>query len=269
MLDRLRLRCILPLHTSLRLSMTSVATLRRRVRQADAAYRAGEAVMTDAEFDRLTEQLRAAAPHAPELQVPGGGSKLLSLENGDAEALEDWIARSGPQEALCVAEKVDGCALAIRYVEGRLSAAWTRSGKDATRLAALVAPVMLTQPLTIEVRGELYDAATGRQSVPAQALRRADHTGEGLAFIAYTLVGADGDEFLSLERLGHLGFDTVSGFCCTSIADVLQLHRRWKAGCFGRSELPTDGIVIRIADHDVQRKLGSNSKAPRYAFAMK
>jgi len=269
MLDRLRLTAILPLHTSLRLSMTSVATLRRRVREADAAYRAGEAVMTDAEFDQLTQQLRAAAPHAPELQVPGGGSKLLSLENGDAEALEDWIARRAPQEALCVAEKVDGCALAIRYVEGRLSAAWTRSGKDATRLAALVAPATLTQPLTIEVRGELYDAATGRQSVPAQALRRADHTGEGLGFIAYTLVDADGDEFLTLERLSRLGFDTVTGVCCTTLDEVLACHRQWRAGCFGRSELPTDGIVIRIADHDVQRELGSNSKAPRYAFAMK
>ena len=266
MLDRLRLACILPLHTLLRLSMTSVATLRRQVREADTAYRAGEAVMTDAEFDALTRALRAAAPHAPELQVPGGGSKLLSLDNGDPE---DWIARIGPQEALCVAEKVDGCALAIRYVDGRLSAAWTRSGKDATRLAALVAPATLTQPLTIEVRGELFDAVTGRQSVPAQALRRADHTGEGLGFIAYTLVDADGDEFLTLERLAGLGFDTVTGVCCSTVDDVLRCHRQWKAGCFGRSELPTDGIVIRIADHDTQRELGSNSKAPRWAFAMK
>jgi DNA ligase (NAD+) len=269
MLDKLRLACILPLHTLLRLSMTSVAQLRQRVREADAAYRAGEAVMSDAEFDRLTDQLRAAAPHAPELHAPGGGSKLLSLHNGDAEELEHWIARSGAQEALCVAEKVDGCALAIRYVEGRLSAAWTRSGKDATRLAALVAPVTLTQPLTIEVRGELFDAATGRQSVPAQALRRADHTGEGLGFIAYTLVDADGDEFLTLERLSRLGFDVVTGVCCTTIDEVLACHRQWRAGCFGRSELPTDGIVIRVADHDSQRKLGSNSKAPRWAFAMK
>lgn len=268
-LDMLRSAGILPLHTSLRLIMTSVATLRRQVREADAAYRAGCAVMTDAEFDQLAQQLRAVAPYAPELQVPGGGSKLLSLENGDAEALEGWIAQSGPQEPLCVAEKVDGCALAIRYVEGRLIAAWTRSGKDATRLAALVAPAALTQPLTIEVRGELYDAATNRQSVPAQALRRADHTGEGLAFIAYTLVDADGDEFLSLERLAQLGFDTVTGVCCSTAAEVLACHRQWRAGCFGRSELPTDGIVIRVADHAVQRRLGANSRAPRYAFAMK
>lgn len=249
--------------------MTSVAQLRQSVRQADAAYRAGNPTMTDAEFDRLVQQLRASAPHAPELHVPGGGSKLLSLDNGDAEELEYWMTRIGSQEPLCVSEKVDGCALAIRYSEGRLSAAWTRSGKDATRLALLVAPVVLSKPLTVEVRGELYDAATGRQSVPAQALRKFDHTGEGLGFIAYTLVDADGDEFLTLERLSALGFDTVTAVCCTTLDEVIACHGQWKAGCFGRSKLPTDGIVIRIADHERQRKLGCNSKAPRYAFAMK
>lgn len=254
---------------NLRLSMPSVAALRKRVREADSAYRAGEAVMTDAEFDALVGTLRAAAPHAPELQRPGGGSVLLSLHNGDQEELEHWIATRAAQEPLCVSEKVDGCAIALRYVEGRLSAAWTRSGKDATPLLAKVAPKRLSQPLTIEVRGELYDAVDGRQSVPAQALRKASHTGEGLAFIAYTLVGADGDEFLSLERLAKLGFDTVSAICCSSVADVVGCHHRWRAGCFGRSSLPTDGIVIRIADHDKQRELGSSSKAPRYAMAMK
>ncbi len=249
--------------------MPSVAALRRRVREADAACRAGSAVMSDAEFDALIAQLRDAAPFAPELLQPGGGSALLSLASGDEEDLERWMALSGPQEPLCVSEKVDGCAIAIQYVEGVLEAAWTRSGKDATSLVARVAPARLQRPLTIEVRGELYDASTGRQSVPAQALRRAGHTGDGLGFIAYTLVGADGDEFLTLERLSQLGFDTVTAVCCTTVSDVLACHRRWKAGCFGRSELPTDGIVIRVADHDKQRELGSCSKAPRYAFAMK
>ena len=176
---------------------------------------------------------------------------------------------SGAQEPLCVSEKVDGCAIAIRYVEGCLQAAWTRSGADATALVRLVAPKKLSQPLSIEVRGELYDSVTGKQSVPAQALRKPNHTGEGLAFIAYTLVDADGDEFLTLERLAVLGFSTVSAVCCTTVADVIACHRQWKAGCFGRSELPTDGIVIRIADHAAQQALGCNSKAPNYAFAMK
>ncbi len=249
--------------------MPSVAVLRKRVQDADAAYRAGQAFMTDKEFDAALEELRAAAPYAPELHQPGGGSRLLSLHNGDAEELEHWVATRAPEEPLCVSEKVDGCAIAIRYVEGRLEAAWTRSGKDATQLVSRVAPKRLKQPLTIEVRGELYDSVDGRQSVPAQALRKADHSGAGLGFVAYTLVGADGDEFLTLERLSRLGFDVVTAICCTTVKEVLDCHRRWKAGCFGRLDLPTDGIVIRIADHATQDSLGADKKAPRYAFAMK
>ncbi len=249
--------------------MPSIASLRKQVKQADDAYRSGNAVMSDQDFDHLAAKLRAVAPFAPELMLPGGGSALLSLNNGDSEELDHWLSMSGAQEPLCVSEKVDGCAIAIQYVEGRLQAAWTRSGADATALVSKVAPATLSQPLSIEVRGELYDSVTGKQSVPAQALRQLNHTGVPLGFIAYTLVDADGDEFLTLERLAALGFDTVSAVCCTTIADVIACHRQWRAGCFGRSELPTDGIVIRIADHAAQQALGSGSKAPNYAFAMK
>ena len=249
--------------------MPSIASLRKQVNTADDAYRSGNALMSDQDFDRLAADLAAVAPFAPELMLPGGGSALLSLNNGDNEELDHWLSVSGAQEPLCVSEKIDGCAIAIRYVLGRLEAAWTRSGADATVLVARVAPKKLSQPLSIEVRGELFDSVTGKQSVPAQALRKSNHTGEGLGFIAYTLVNADGDEFLTLERLDALGFDTVSAVCCTTVAEVISCHRQWKAGCFGRSELPTDGIVIRIAAHASQQALGCNSKAPNYAFAMK
>lgn len=252
--------------------MPSIATLRGQVREADAAYRRGTPVMTDAEFDALVEQLRSAAPFAPELHHPGGGSKLLSLANGDDEELEMWIESCGAQEALCVQEKVDGCAVAIRYVEGRLEAAWSRSGRDVTALMQKVAPSSLSSLFTGEVRGELYDRVTLSQSVSAQALNRDGHTGEGLAFIAYTLVEAQylrSNEFGTLSLLEALGFDVVSSIACANLNEVLFCHRAWKAGAFGRSGLPTDGIVIRVADHARQRELGSSTKAPRYAFAMK
>ena len=55
----------------------SVDSLRKQVRQADAAYRAGNALMTDAEFDALCRELKVLAPFAPELHTPGGGAALL------------------------------------------------------------------------------------------------------------------------------------------------------------------------------------------------
>ena len=251
------------------LKTASIAELRQKVRTADAAYRAGNAIMSDADFDALEQQLKAAAPHAPELHQPGGGSKLLSLHNGDAEELDYWLESCGSQQALCVSEKVDGCAIAIRYVEGCLEAAWTRSGTDATELVSRVAPVRLVQPLTCEIRGELYDRDAGKQSAPAVALRKPGHTGKGLAFIAYTLCDAEGDEFSTLDYLASLGFDTVTGVFCSSANEIMRCYEKWLLGSFGQSSLPTDGIVIRVASHSAQRSLGCTSKAPNYAFAMK
>ena len=82
----------------------SVDSLRKQVRQADAAYRAGAAVMSDAEFDALVEELRAVAPFAPELQQPGGGTALLSLDNCP---LSDWW----PGAPVVVQPKIDGLRL--------------------------------------------------------------------------------------------------------------------------------------------------------------
>ena len=77
--------------------MPSIASLRKQVKQADDAYRAGNALMTDQDFDRLAADLRAVAPFAPELMLPGGGSALLSFNNGDSEELDHWISMSGAQ----------------------------------------------------------------------------------------------------------------------------------------------------------------------------
>ena len=66
--------------------------LRQGIRAADAAYRAGHAYLSDAEFDALVAELKELEPTAPELLTPGGGSKLLSLDKQD---LSDWLASLG------------------------------------------------------------------------------------------------------------------------------------------------------------------------------
>ena len=66
--------------------------LRQGIRAADAAYRAGQAYLSDAEFDGLVAELQQLEPTAPELLTPGGGSKLLSL---DKQELSEWLAGLG------------------------------------------------------------------------------------------------------------------------------------------------------------------------------
>ena len=253
--------------------MPSVATLRKQIRQADTAYRQGTPVMTDTDFDALVAQLRIAAPHAPELQQPGGGTALLSLDNRE---LGDWWNETRPA-GVVVQPKIDGVAFALRYVDGTLTAAWTRSGKCALAAAQLVrdipkhlSGVEAALSGTFEVTGELW-SDDHKQSTPAASLRRKALSGAGLRFTAYTAPHAHttrSDETSSIDLLSRLGFQVPDTLICTKRAEVEQVHATWLSGGAFRS-WPTDGIVVKHLSHAAQQELGCTTVAPRWALALK
>ena len=115
--------------------------------------------MTDAAFDQLVEELRAVAPHAPELLVPGGGRALLSLDN---RPVEEWW----PGCPVVVQPKVDGASVALRYVGGVLAAAWTRSGIDCTEVLRDVVPNAVSSSASTR----LVNVAAVHMSVRSTAL---------------------------------------------------------------------------------------------------
>ena len=239
----------------------SVSSLRAEVRRADAAYRAGMPVMTDAAFDQLVEELRAVAPHAPELLTPGGGRALLSLDN---RPVEEWW----PGCPVVVQPKVDGASVALRYFNGRLVAAWTRSGIDCTEVLRDVVPKQVVVTDEFEVRGELW-GLDGRQSTPAAALRRGKAVSGGLAYAAFGGAFQEATEVDAMAWLGDLGFSCVDSLLCTRLEEVQGLHARWKAGKLWNRPWPTDGVVVKVIDREVQFQMGESSKAPRWALACK
>lgn len=243
----------------------SVAALRSAYRSADAAYRAGKPVMSDVQFDALAATLKAAAPHAPELQTPGGGTALLSLDNAPLD--EWWPTIKGA--SVVVQPKIDGVAIALRYEAGTLTAAWTRSGKCAMHLLSLVAdvPHTLNRRLDVEVRGELW-AFDHKQSTPAAALRRKIPNATGLGFTAYTLLNTPCETELDALSLLHLlGFATVTAIHCHFDDEVQALHTIWRQS--KPALWPTDGLVVRVNNLTTQSLLGSNSIAPNWALALK
>jgi len=256
----------------------STSALRRRIRNADAAYRQGTPVMPDAEFDSLVSQLRTVAPEAPELHQPGGGTSdcgvpMLSLDNGD---FDGWYANrlddlDRTDLALVVQPKIDGMALGLRYANRKLVAAWTRSGKPALHVASLVHSIPKQvgdgAPADFEVNGELY-GLDFKQSTPAAALRRKLPSGAGLAFLAYRLPTLDLDEVSTASLLDRLGFSVPDTLICNKPSEVLRLHARWKAGDIFRT-WPTDGIVVKLLSRTAQDQLGSTTIAPRWAHALK
>tara|TARA_R100001509_G_scaffold157266_1_gene121231 strand:- start:153 stop:959 length:807 start_codon:yes stop_codon:yes gene_type:complete len=253
--------CALPLL----ISKMSIAALRAEVRKANTAYRNGEPIMSDNAYDQLLEQLRSKAPHAPELD--SDATVLLSLDN---QPFDYWYSSLPVGTTMVVQPKIDGCTLALRYVDGELVSAWTRSGRCAMETAMLVPSIPKTFKASgvIEVHGELYGIADGQsQKHAARALNRRP-SGDGLVFCAFRLVGSQGSESCSMEDLRRRGFDVPDTLVCTFPRQVKELHQKWLDGQLFDS-WPTDGIVVKVFDHAVQQKLGENSKAPFWALAMK
>jgi len=253
--------CALPLL----ISKMSIAALRAEVRKANTAYRNGEPIMSDNAYDQLLEQLRTKAPHAPELDDEA--TVLLSLDN---QPFDYWYSTLPAGTTMVVQPKIDGCTLALRYVNGELVGAWTRSGRCAMETAMLVPsiPKKFRASGVIEIHGELYGIANGQsQKHAARALNRRPN-GDGLLFCAFRIVGSEGSESCSMEHLRKRGFDVPDTLVCTFPRQVKDLHQKWLDGQLFDS-WPTDGIVVKVFDHAVQQKLGENSKAPLWALAMK
>ena len=164
--------------------MTNIATLAKRIADANEAYRNGTPIMSDAAYDALEDQLRALDPNHPHFTkigaaVPSGGSwpkvahaiPMGSLRKcqfdaeaakgaGDGHAdLRAWW----PNKGVCITQKLDGISISLRYDKGRLVQAVTRGngteGEDITRNVLIMEGAVRVLPRgvpdTVYVRGEI------------------------------------------------------------------------------------------------------------------
>ena len=137
-------------------------------------YNLAEPEISDAEFDRLWDELKTADPNHPQLSRVGadvapGSVKvdhlfpMRSLDKAtSSEELNHFVnATTGGATRFLSQPKLDGSALSLEYRMGRLVRAATRGsgerGEDVTRNALKVAnvPSMLPLPVDVHVRGEV------------------------------------------------------------------------------------------------------------------
>ncbi|WZY00673.1 NAD-dependent DNA ligase LigA [Bacillus sp. FSL W7-1360] len=196
--------------------------------------------------------------------------------------------------------KFDGLAVSLTYEEGRLIRGATRgdgtTGEDITRNLKTITdiPLVLRQPVSIEVRGEAYmskkafvalnEARLLAEEAPfmnprnaaAGSLRQLDPkvvAKRKLAFFAYGLVGeglgAPISQYERLRYLHQLGFRVNKEAArCETIDDVISYVEKQQVA---RHELPyeIDGVVVKVDALPQQERLGFTARSPRWAIAFK
>ncbi len=233
---------------------------------------------------------------------------LLSLDNAYSEeelrAWEDRLARAAgrPGGGYVVEPKIDGLSMALWYRDGLLERAVTRGdgivGEDVTpnvRTIRSVPPRLARRMPFVEARGEIFMPRASFQSLnearrdageppfanprnaAAGSVRLLDPeitASRRLDGFFYVLAEIEGEEpprthSDELARLAGLGLRVNPlNALCGSLEEVLL---RIDAIRGLRDELPyqIDGAVVKVDDLDLQRKVGSTSKFPRWAIAFK
>jgi DNA ligase (NAD+) len=200
-----------------------------------------------------------------------------------------------------VEPKLDGVSLALVYRGSVLVRAGTRgdgvNGEEVTENARTIRSIPLRlnseEPVDLEVRGEVFFRTSDFQSMNRKreqngepvfanprnaasgALRQLDSrvtAARPLSFIAYASGGGN-VEFETqqqlLKQLSLWGFAVnCDNSICRTAEEVAAVHQRLSDT---RINLPMeiDGMVIKLNSFSLRRKMGSVSRAPRWATAWK
>lgn len=235
--------------------------------------------------------------------------KMMSLDNVfDEPELNAWFERvekEAPQAKWLCELKIDGLAINLRYEKGILTRALTRgngtTGEDVTLNVKTIKalPHELKQskgreiPDLIEVRGEVYfpiaafnelnesleeagkPTFANPRNAAAGSLRQKDPrvtAARPLSVLVHG-IGATAMEFEhqsdAYELLKSFGLPTSPNFkVLNSKQEVLKYIAKYAELRHGL-EHEIDGVVIKVDQIDLQRKLGVTSRAPKWAIAYK
>ena len=288
---------------------------------SDAYYGGVEPIISDTEYDERLKELAGLEDRHPELRRPESATtrvayarvteftpvthrqRMLSLDNVfDETELTAWLTRVPAENYLCEL-KIDGLAVNLTYLDGRLVQAATRGdgrmGEDITGNVATIhgVPHRLRGtdiPAVLEVRGEVFfpkqafaelnealeEAGQHRFANPRNAaagsLRQKDPSITAARPLRMIVHGIGTHDGLSLTRqsqayevLGSYGLPVSAHTRVVDSAAAVQAYVTHHGEHRHDAEHEIDGVVVKVDDLASQRRLGSTSRAPRWAIAYK
>jgi DNA ligase (NAD+) len=220
------------------------------------------------------------------------------------ERMRAHLAREGiedPDFAYVVEPKVDGLAISLVYEHGVLVRGATRGngevGEDVTHNLRTIGAIPLRiddAPPLLEVRGEIYISLADFEAVnlrraeqglstfmnprnsAAGAIRQLDPKQSAerpLSMWAYAIGVSEGLQLTShwdsLEWLRAHGFRVNADIAhLRSAEEVVARCRDWEQRR-GSLAFEIDGVVVKVDDFELQRRLGVVGRDPRWAIAWK
>ncbi|MFB7229355.1 NAD-dependent DNA ligase LigA [Streptomyces fimicarius] len=252
---------------------------------------------------------KVAGPYVTEFTSVEHRERMLSLDNAfDADELAAWAERVAkdvgtPDHHFLCELKVDGLAVNLTYEHGRLTRAATRgdgrTGEDITPNVRTIAEIPHRLkgediPALVEIRGEVFFpmedfeelnarlvAADDKpfanpRNAAAGSLRQKDPKVTATRPLHMVVHGIGAHEGLSIDRLSQ-AYDLLHSWGLPTarhnkVVDSLEGVREFIAyyGDHRHSvEHEIDGVVVKLDEIPLQGRLGSTSRAPRWAIAWK
>lgn len=273
-------------------SVKRIRELEELVLRYQKSYYNGEGEISDAEFDRLWDELKSLDPTNPILHKVGADSgnfpkaphvmPMGSQEKAATpEEFLEWASRHSYGEYL-VEYKLDGASLELQYKDGRLLRAVTRGDGEigdvitdnAVKMQGVVAE--LSENFTGGIRGEvimthevhknLYSDKANCRNAANGLMKRKDGNGsENLTLIVYDVWATEGDQpFVDEEGkllfLRKNGFNTVPLKIANSARDVIE-YREQVMENRKTLDYDIDGLVIK--EREVNHEDASRDRPER------
>ena len=213
---------------------------------------------------------------------------MLGLRKNRRESFNEWYMQLPEKPIMVVQPKIDGIAIGLRYVDGKLTEALTKRNRcvmDWIKGVHSIPKQLKRKSIgVVEVHGEIWgfpkDSQDERtpQSIAAVSAKYKKEAGSRSKFAAYKLVGSLTNESQAMEDLRRHGFDVPETYVCTKPAEVNKIHQKWLDGHESERQpfdnkifkgWPTDGLVAKVFDQKLQRKLGAGFECPNWAIALK
>lgn len=280
---------------------------------ANAYYNKNESLISDFEYDKLVEELNALYKKHGITPTKVGANPIskfskvqhkvpmLSLENSyNIEDIVKWIESSCDNKIIDIEiePKIDGLSISCIYKDGKLVQAVTRGngtiGEDVTENVMQIRniPLQLKEPISIEVRGEVYMTREDFDKVNEQrvsegeipyanprnlasgTLRQLDANvvkERGLHVLFYYIVGngtpTQLEDIFMMHRLGLPTMDKYRYIVKSNDLQNMEIAiNAIKAKDYG---FDIDGAVLKVNDKKYWETLGNRANSPRWAIAYK